>query len=121
LVWDWSVSGTISHKHCVTHWLDQYVAVAKPASMQMVDTQVTNLVNVHKTLVLFKTSTQWIQVTLNVIRLIVLDTTLSDQVCLGDLRQVSDYLWVLIFFLYQYNWYSWNIIESGAKHHNSNP
>ena len=66
--------------------------------MQMVDTHVTNLVNVHETHVLFKTSTQWIEVTLNVIRLIVLDTTLSDKVCLSDLRQVSDYLWVLIFF-----------------------
>ena len=88
LIWHWSVSGTISHKHFVTHWLDQYVTVAKPASMQMVDTQATNLVNVHKTHVLFKTSTQWIQVYLihYLMKFV------------SDLRQVSDFLWVLIFF-----------------------
>ena len=39
--------------------------------MQMVDTHATDFVNVQKTLVLFKTSTQWIQAILNAIRLIV--------------------------------------------------
>jgi len=39
--------------------------------MQMVDTHATDFANVQSTLVQFKTSTQWIQVTLNVIRLIV--------------------------------------------------
>jgi hypothetical protein len=69
----WYASGTISHKHLLTHWSDQCVVVAKPVSvsMKMVDTNATGFVNVQKTLVLFKTSTQWIQVTLNVIRLIV--------------------------------------------------
>jgi len=39
--------------------------------MQMVDTHTTEFVNIQKTLVLFKTSTQWIQAMLNVICLIV--------------------------------------------------
>jgi len=40
----------------------------------------------------------------------------------SDLRQVSGFLWVLR-FLHQWNWpprYSWNIVESGATHHNPN-
>jgi hypothetical protein len=43
----------------LAHWLGQCVAVAKPASMQMVDTHAADFVDVQKTLVLFKTSTKW--------------------------------------------------------------
>ena len=41
----------------------------------------------------------------------------------SDLRQVIVFLWYSGFF-HQKNWprrYSWNIVESGVKHHNSNP
>jgi hypothetical protein len=38
--------GTISHKHFSTTWLDQCVAVAKHALMQMVDTHTTDFGNV---------------------------------------------------------------------------
>jgi len=53
----------------------------------------------------------------------VLDTTLCDK----SLSVTSDRS-VVFFrssgFLQQYNWplrYNWNIVESGTKHHNSNP
>ena len=55
----------------IAHWLDQCVAVGKTVSVQMVNTQATDFVNVQKTLVLLKTSIQWIQVMLNVIRPII--------------------------------------------------
>jgi hypothetical protein len=43
----------------LAHWLGQCLAVAKPASMQMVETHAVDFVDVQKTLVLFKTSTKW--------------------------------------------------------------
>jgi hypothetical protein len=52
------VSETISRKHFLAHWLDQYVAVTKLASLQMVDTYAIDFDNVQRTLVFFKSSTQ---------------------------------------------------------------
>jgi len=42
----------------------------------------------------------------------------------SDLRQVGGFHRVLRFFLHKWNWpprNSWNIVESGVKHHNPNP
>ena len=50
----------------------------------------------------------------------VLDTTLCDKVCLW----LSTGRWFSPGTPHQQNWqprYNWNIVESGVKHHNSNP
>ena len=52
----------------------------------------------------------------------ILYTTLSNKV-VSDLQQVGGFLWVLR-FPPPINWpprYNWKIVESGVKHHNSNP
>jgi hypothetical protein len=42
----------------------------------------------------------------------------------SDWRQVGGFLWVLWFHSTNKKWlpwYNWNIVESGVKHHKSNP
>jgi len=39
----------------------------------------------------------------------------------SDLQQVSGFLWFPPPIKLTHNRYNWNIVESGIKHHNSNP